>query len=319
MKTVLGIAAYGSPPSVLDLVAKATSTEAEGLFDLVLIVDSHGDGSVQKYIESAGLAPGVKYYDSEENLGAAGNLAKRLRWAAEAGGDLLFAINADGHFDSAAVEKLLDYARESDCGAVYPARRLADDCFEFTGTLRFPWRSVRRSENELPDEEPVRVFWSSSNGAVYSLKPTVEGILPPVGLWHGWEDLAYGLLLERAGYRQGLLTSVRVESRYEVRSVGGEARVTGPYGYVSDKPAWLAYYTSRNLLLIATRVVPRPVNVVAATARILIEILVTLMHRNRKSERLRYLIRGILDGLRGRQGMVVRPHRDRQTSDLTSN
>ena len=309
MTTVLGISSYGSAPSVLEIVAEATSPQGTQLFDLILIVDSHGDGTIQRHIEREELGPRVRYHNSNENLGAAGNLDKRLRWATEAGGDLLFAINSDGHLDLATVEKLLDYASRHDCGAVYPARRLADNCYEFTGILSFPWRSVRRAKKDLPVAEAIPVFWSSSNGALYSLQPAANGTLPPAGLWHGWEDLAYGLLLAKAGHHQFMVPSARVESRYEMTKMRGLGAASGPYSYVSDKPTWIAYYTSRNLLLIATRVVPGPERVIAALTRISIEILVTLVTRDQKLERLGYLARGVFDGIRGRQGMVVQPPR----------
>lgn len=310
MKAVLGIAAYRSPSSVLDLVATATSAQGRQIFDRIQIVDSHGDGSIQQFVARQGLAQRVEYYNAEVNLGAAGNLDKRLSWAADSGAQLLFAINADGHLDLSVAEGLLDYATRTSCGAAYPARRLADNCYEYTGTLPFPWRSVRRSEDELPEAESVPVYWSSSNAAVYSLHPVRQGIRPPTGLWHGWEDLAFGLLLRQAGYEQRLLPALRIESRYDVRALTHSSVAPDPYRHISDKQPWLAYYSSRNLLLIATRVLRRPAYVVAALSRISVEALMTLLFRNRKLDRLRYLFKGVADGVRGRQGMVVEPRLD---------
>ena len=306
MKVILGIATFQDNDSVVRLCSLASQAGAREVFSQIQIVDSLGHG-LAEILEAKFDQEYVRYFNHSENLGAAGNLEKRLQLATEAGGDFLFALNADGHLDLDAVVELLEYARESRCGAVYPIRKLADNCYEITGTLRFPWRPRRLEQEALSEVEAMRCFWSSSNGALYGLEPATEGILPPIGLWHGFEDLAYGLLLDRAGYRQVILPSVQIESRYEVMDVGKPMVAADRYGYVSDKPSWLAYYTSRNLLLIATRIAPGPLHLLGALIRISLEVAVTLRFRERKLERLRHLARGLLDGVLGRQGRVLDP------------
>ncbi len=304
MKVVLAISSIRSDPRVLALCsAVAGSARAREIFDSVHVVDSLGDGTIEAWIADRGLEELVFYENSRENLGSAGNLARRLDIGVERGADYLFALNHDGDLRFEAVETLVERARVTSCAALYPLSELAPGVFDLTGTQPFPIRPIRRRGEELDDLGLIDVYWYCSNGALYSLAPVRAGISPPRGLWHGHEDLAYGLLLARAGYRQVVDPSARIEMRYEMRTVDLFSRPL----LVADKPAWLSYYFARNLLLVALRYVPKPRHFLAALVRIGIEAAATLLLREAKGRRLLLLARGILHGLIGRTGLVVAP------------
>lgn len=302
-RVVLGLATFRQDDAVLRLARQASSPAGRELFCSVVIVDSLGSGELPGACERLGLAPFVRYVDFPRNLGAAGNLHHRLLLAAGLDGDYLFALNHDGELDLEVVSRLVARAEREGLGAAYPLRRVAPGLFDLTGVNAFPLRPRRLERERIPEIGTLPAHWSSSNGALYSLAPTRSGVRPPVGVWMGFEDYGWGLALERAGYRQAFCLDAELDSGYDYR----EVQMPGGTRQLSDKPPWLAYYLSRNLLLLTTRYFPSARLAFLAVLRILREVLTSLILRPQPLERLRLIGRGVVDGLRGRQGLVVPP------------
>lgn len=303
MSLLLAISSYRNDDEVEALCLAAASEAGRALFSRVLVVDSQGSGRLPRFLVERRLEEYVDYHSFPENLGAAGNLWQRLRLGADSGCEYLFAINHDGELDLEAVKALRDRATAQGLAAAYPLREIEPDLFDITGSRPFPTRSIRRRGATLPPEEAVPAFWSSSNGSLYSLEPARLGVLPDRRLWHGWEDLQYGLALAAAGYRQEIVLGARLASSYDFqrRSLAGRHLV------VSDKDAWLSYYFARNLLLIATRSTPSGARFAGAVARILGEMTATIALRDDRLSRLGMILRGTIDGLVGRGGRRVEP------------
>ncbi len=294
-RVALAVSAFRSDDAVLRVLDSACASGAHP-FHQVLVVDSLPTGRLEDAIAARGYAR-VAYRAFDRNLGSAGNLMERLRAAAEGGADFVYALNHDGVLDLAVVEALVRFARTRPrIGAVYPARRyvnrggtldLAGARGDVLGTLVGGRRDAPRG--------PIGVRWSSSNGALYALEPVRRGLLPWGELFMGYEDLEYGWTLERGGYEQHLLGDVRVDDGYEYR-----AHRLGPLRFhVSDKPAWYAYYFARNLVLVARK---HRRGRVGVGARIGVELGLVATLRRDKATRLRYLARGVLDGLRDVRG-----------------
>src|SRR5437016_2148413 len=79
------------------------------IFDCILIVDSLGTGEVPGAVARRGWQ-NILYRSYDRNLGSAGNLAERLRLAAEAGADFAYALNHDGHVQPHVFRCLLNHA-----------------------------------------------------------------------------------------------------------------------------------------------------------------------------------------------------------------
>ncbi len=302
-RVICGLATFRQDEAVLELAERASSPDGRRIFDAVVIVDSQGSGELPSELERRGLTPFVRLHDFPTNLGAAGNLHHRLLLAADLGGDYLFALNHDGHLDLDVVTRLVELAERDGLGAAYPLRRVAAGLYDLTGTRPFPLVPRRVDRDRVPSGESLAAHWSSSNGALYSLTPTRRGVEPPVGVWMGFEDYGWGLALERAGFAQAICLEAELDSGYDFRSSG----LLGAERPLADKPPWLAYYLSRNLLLLSTRYFPSARLTLLAAARIVREAVVSLLLRGRRLRRLALLARGVLDGLRGREGMVVPP------------
>jgi GT2 family glycosyltransferase len=290
----LAISSFNNDREVLELLDGLEGSLQR--FASILVVDSLGTGMFVNELERRGLTDLVRYHCVPENLGSAGNLARRLHLASREAADFVYAVNHDGRVSANAIEQLVQLAETSPnpLGALYPLRRMVQrgGAFDVTGRYRFPLTAIR--SKRPPREAIAPVYWSSSNGALYALAPVRAGLLPDATLWMGFEDLAYGWLLESAGYRQFVARDVQVEDPYEYRRT--------PVGYVTRKPSWYAYYYARNLILAARRTRQPPAVRGLAVTRVVFELGVTLVLRRDKKARLLATTQGLLDALRNRSG-----------------
>lgn len=301
-RVCLAISSYRHDEEIAQLLGQAARL-APDLFFRVLVVDSLGTGKIPELARERGW-PWLEYRNSATNLGSAGNLAKRLEVAAELGADWAYALNHDGEIHEETIRALIRAAtKEATLGAAYPLRRLQnrDDCFDLTGRARFSMSGI--TTKIRPTAEEVEVYWASSNGALYSMNPVRQGLRPWADLWMGFEDLAYGWLLAVNGFRQVIVTDAEFCDNYEFRRVS----FLGLSLTVSDKPSWYSYYYGRNLLTIIRRIRVNPPTAWAIYFRIVIEFCLTVLFRDQKGRRLRYLATGTLDGLKGRLGMQPPP------------
>ena len=271
--------------------------ECADLFRTIIIVDSQGSGAIAAHIKERGYT-NVILRDSDRNLGSAGNLSLRLKIAAEEGLDYVYAVNHDGTVDRDTVTKLVAFVATHDrVGAAYPMRFMRGrNRYDFTGIMRLPM-PIHVGNGLEKSESPVDVYWASSNGALYGLEPVREGLLPWGDLWMGWEDLGYGWLLERKGWKQVLVPGTHFDDNYEFA-----ARTLGRPVVIADKPAWYAYYGTRNLILVARRTESAPTDYLGVAARILVEVGLTTAFKKNKLTRLRYIAAGLRDGFADRAG-----------------
>jgi GT2 family glycosyltransferase len=292
MRIWLAIASYRNDEQVIEIVDHVYKS-APDLFERILIVDSHGTGAMPALIRARGW-PNVEYRNYERNLGSGGNMAERLRIASGAGADYAYAVNHDGHVDPGVVRALLQAAITiTDMGAAYPLGYfISVGLYNLTGTRELPL--PRKLVRSVRQEPLIHVFWSSSNGALYSLEPARKGILPWEGMWMAWEDLEYGWRLFDKGYQQVIVRdAVFCDNNEYARSAVGN---------VTDKPPWRSYYQIRNLILAVCRSRRRPLFYAVVFYRTLLESGLILLVRSDKWKRLRLLWLGIVDGIKGVEG-----------------
>jgi hypothetical protein len=264
-------------------------------FGAVIVVDSMGRGQIHDSVKSNRWD--VHYVNADHNLGSAGNLDQRLKTAAGLGLDWCFAVNHDGEVEA---EKVLELVRlglsRPKVGAVYPQLVFS----HAGGRLDSPRRSF--STFGLLDGQAnggaTEVAWSSSNCALYNLDAIREGVSAWPQLWMGYEDLAIGWELQRRGWTQLLSHNVKVIDSYEFRPV----RLLGRDALIAAKPSWYSYYQLRNLWLIADRSGGNAVSKPAVLWRLIVDVGLILLYRDKKAERLRLLFKGLGDGKRGVSG-----------------
>ena len=117
-------------------------------------------------------------------------------------------------------------------------------------------------------------------------------------LWMGYEDLAIGWELKRHGWVQLLCRDVEVIDDYEFAPV----RLFGREIHLAAKPPWYMYYKQRNLLMLARRTSGEAVSLWSVLGRLVVDVGLILLYRDRKRDRLRLTFKGFWDGLAGRTG-----------------
>jgi GT2 family glycosyltransferase len=283
----LVISSYRNDKEVARILEEVHECEPE-IFARILVVDSEGTTNIPILVKQRGWDD-VIYRSYDHNLGSGANLCERLRIAAEGGADFAYAMNHDGSFDPGVVSALIKVAgRLENLGAAYPLSFLSSaGSYNLTGTRELPLPA--KLVSSLPTNSLIDVYWSSSNGTLYSMEPARRGILPWPALWMAWEDLEYGWRLSAHGYRQVIVSNAIYRDNYEYKKAW--------FGRTIDKPAWRTFYHARNLLLAIRRSRNRPLYYGVAAYRILLECGLILVSRNNKFERLGFLWRGAVDGL----------------------
>jgi GT2 family glycosyltransferase len=213
----------------------------------------------------------VSYFNSDINLGSAGNLNKRLEWANQLGMDYVLALNHDAEITLTVYHALLDKTdKYQKIGALYPLRYLqGKSIYDLSGLKVFSMTASGVSDK--PMEDLIEVAWSSSNGALYSMEPLrdLKKISPDASLWMGWEDYLYGLQLKKAGYSQWIVSSAETIDSYEYKAV--KFYTAGKT--IADKPVWYSYYDARNLILISLHRLNSPLLFTFILLRVLLGLL----------------------------------------------
>ncbi len=302
MTVWLVISSYRNDEDVARILSQVHECN-QRVFDKVLVVDSEGTGVIPILVERKNWG-NVIYKSYDSNLGSGANLCERLRIAAAAEADYAYALNHDGNFDAGVVFALLKAAEPlENLGAAYPLSYLTGaGAYNLTGTRELPLPAKLTSSR--PSESVIDVFWSSSNGALYSLEPVRKGIVPWSLMWMGWEDLEYGWRLSSHGYRQVIVCGAIYPDNYEYMKAW--------FGKTVDKPAWRTYYYARNLILAIRRSRNQTLYFVVAAYRFMMEFGLIVVARNSKWERTKLLFQGAVDGLRlsidGVSETVLRGH-----------
>jgi GT2 family glycosyltransferase len=283
----LVISSYQNDDDVIRILDQVQSFGGD-LFERILVVDSMGSGSIPSLLVDRGWGH-VVYRSYPHNLGSGANLCERLRLAAEGGADYAYALNHDGYFDPQVFRALLNAATPlENLGAAYPLGYLITvKRFNLTGTRELPLPA--KLVASPPQDTTIDVFWSSSNGALYSTAPAKHGILPWSAMWMGWEDLEYGWRLFDSGYRQVMVCDAIYSDNYEYKQTW--------LAQTTDKPAWRTYYNFRNLILAVRRSRNRSLFYAVVIYRILMELALIVLVRDFKFARLRSLYRGVFAGV----------------------
>lgn len=302
-KLAIGISSFHSDDASFDLVRQILGSALT--FDWLFVVDSAASGGLAERIKDLGDRR-VSYYAVRENIGSAGNLARRFEIARSLGAQLLLAFNHDAPFKLEAARALVSAGNTlTGWGALYPLRfEVNYGGYDLSGLNWFPWsRRIRRTR---PSVERLPVHWGSSNGALYAMggahDPTTR---PAAELWMGWEDYLYGLDLDAKASSQWIIVSSLVSDHYETRTRG----FLGLECVLADKPDWYVYYNVRNLLLVHLhfrRSVRGLIAVYGWLALYTVRILLSPPRCTRRRA-IALVWAGSRDGILGRCGKWVRP------------
>lgn len=293
----IAISAYQSDTEVISLLEAiflAPHPEAKK----IIVVDSLGSSRIAE-TATARKWP-LHYENANNNLGSAGNLARRMELAAEMGAKWCLCLNHDANWDPDSLSAMLNVAAARQrVGAVYPIidhsprePRWQEGPQHFTP-------SAGKLLSKIPTKQPSKeVLWSASNFALYSTAPLTKGITVMSELWLGYEDLAYGIALNQSGWVQLSCRSAILADGFDYTS----RRFLGRTFIIPEKPTWYMYYNIRNLILIRRRYGSQGILRRSIFWKPMQSTLRILLLENEKANRLKLLYSGSLAGLYGQSG-----------------
>lgn len=293
----IAISAFRSNATVTDLL-RAIFSHPHPEVGVVIVADSLGDGEISKIAEVQGWPICIENFD--RNIGSAGNFARRMELAGEVGAEWCLCLNHDASWNRERLDAMLRTARSHPrVGAVYPVLdhsprepRWQEGHQDFTP-------SSHKRLFDIPTDEPSSdVLWGISNFALYATAPRDEGVVVMGELWMGYEDLAYGIALNQAGWKQLCCRAAILPNAFDYVS----QRFLGRAFHIPQKPAWYSYYNIRNLLLIRRRYGVDGLKWMSIVRKFLQSSLRIMLLEDNKFFRIRLLCAGVLAGLAGKDG-----------------
>jgi len=257
--------------------------------ELIVCVDND---SADDTLEVLGREfPDVLVVKAGDNTGVNGGLALGLRALEGRGLDAYWILDDDTVPPPDSLEEL---------EAALRAAPQASGVGYQGGTIR--WGSIRHFKTpealgRLPSLGPGlrEVDFFLVDGALIARKPVDAVGYPPEDYFMMIGDIEYPYRMTRAGFR----LAVFERDRLHRATLGGK-------GDASGKPAWRAYYKARNHVRMALDY-RSPLLLAGALARIARLTLSYALPGRGDGARARALLRGTLDGFRGRMGRTVEP------------
>ncbi|NIJ41642.1 GT2 family glycosyltransferase [Parvibaculum indicum] len=298
----IAISAFRSDAAIISLLEEIF-TDPHPEVGTVIVVDSLGSGIIAEI--AAAKKWQLHYENANTNLGSAGNLARRMKLAAETGAEWCLCLNHDANWDAARLSALLSAARSRPrVGAVYPVLDHSPREPRWEDGRRHFRPSAGTRMYEIPKDHPTaEVLWSSSNCALYSTAPISENIYIMPALWMGYEDLAYGIALRKAGWLQLSCRSARLTQVFDY----APRKLLGRTFYIPDKPVWYSYYNIRNLVLIWRQYGSDGLSLKTILWKLIQSTIRTLLFEHDKFTRLKLLYLGVKAGIRGETGKGLYP------------
>lgn len=242
--------------------------------DLIVIVDNDPDMSARAIVPDEAI-----YVATGENLGPAGGLPIGFATAISHGADWVVVVDDDTPPGPGQVFTELTRMATS-----------ADDDVAAVGFIGARYNRRTGQSERIPNPEGIiEVDWIGGGQLPMYRMTAIAAVEMDPGLFFGYEELALGLLLQRAGWRLIADTERWSANRFSQQA----ARRSRPRAQVAP---WRRYYSARNLILIG-RTVGRRTTLVAIAASLARAV------RSRSW----MALRGTVDGVLGRTGRRVDP------------
>lgn len=296
---VVSVLNWNTPEATLECLASLYSSTYAN-FRVVVVDNASADDSAARI---AAAFPAARLIVNGSNLGYAGGHAAVLHQAQEWGAAALLLLNSDAEVEAQTLQELVDAWRQHGA-ALYggaPLCRRGDAV-----VLNFPQKYLQPAGRPRPWRRDRAVHWNPQwNSADARRVGAVAGscLLLPLALVerHGWLDPAWFLYCEEIDYcyrlREAGVASWLVPRARLWHAGGGSQR---------DLPALrdgVHYYHARNEIELARRHAGAGV----AALVVLKKLGRALLLAPWRPARAAWLLRGVLDVLRGRLSKVVAP------------
>ncbi|MEX0760815.1 MAG: glycosyltransferase [Dehalococcoidia bacterium] len=258
--------------------------------DQIIVVDNNSSDGTAEKVEH--MFPEVTCIRMVENTGPSGGFAVGMRRAVMDGADWVWVFNDDTTTTPDALEVCLAAAEGlvvEKAGVVCPYNRSGD--YVEAG---FFWRGKPvKAPLRAPTDEPYRVDLVTFNGALMSRRALLQAGFPRDNYFLGFEEWEHCLRIVKSGFEIWMAPQVVVNHLHEGSNPG-------------KTPPWRGYYQTRNQLAMAMEH-RSPRAVFSWGVRQVKFLGATVLHQDRKVERMVFRWRGTMDALRGRMGRTVDP------------
>jgi glycosyltransferase involved in cell wall biosynthesis len=242
--------------------------------------------------------PNASYHRSPGNLGPAGGIAAGMDLVLETADDDDLVVLIDDDDPPPNDHTIADIVELFD-------RDQTDGVIAGAGLVGAMYDRRRGLTRRLPDEELVGTvdvdYVAGNQLPTYRVRCIREVGVFDRDLFFGFDDLEFGLRLRSAGHRVVVDGDVMTNMRAQAGRLGRGPRIPG-----SGLAPWRRYYSARNIVALARRYGTRtaPLWAVAhggpaAAAR--------EITRQRSFRSAGAAMRGVFDGVRGRDGLVMVP------------
>jgi glycosyltransferase involved in cell wall biosynthesis len=258
------------------------------------IVDNDPSDELAEW--AAGI-PNATYHRSPGNLGPAGGIAAGMDLVLEvaADDDLIVSIDDDDPppNDHTIEDIVALFGRDQTEGEIAGA-----------GLVGAMYDRSRGLTRRLPDEELVGTvdvdYIGGNQLPTYRVRCVRDVGVFDRELFFGFDDLEFGLRLRAAGYRVVVDGDIMTEQRALAGRLGRGPRIPG-----SGLPPWRRYYSARNIVALAKRYGDRTAPAWAVAHGGPGAAVQAITRRDVRSAGA--AMRGVIDGLRGRDGLVMTP------------
>lgn len=275
--------------------------QTRALNEIIVVDNASTDGTRELLRDNY---PSVTVIGLPQNEGVSGGYAAGLAHAVERGHDWIWMLDQDSSPSLDAIEVLLStagkFSESERLGLIAPLpfNELSGTPYSF-----FLWRdgqveAVRR------DEEVTLADMVISSGSLIRAEAVVTAGLPRRDLFMDFVDYEHCLRLRRHGFLIGVAGRCVMAHRIgHPRTV----KLLGKSIERSTHASWRDYYKVRNRAFVVWHLLPSLRAKLFVMRQFVRQLVGALAWDPDKLSRVRFMWRGLRDGIRGRLGITVRP------------
>lgn len=283
------------------LVRCLTKCLAQNIPTDVIIFDNASTDGTKKYLEENNFIANkrVIYICANENLGGAGGFYEGLKKAYESQYDYIWLMDDDGYPDnSKSLKKALD-CFEDNPDIIVNSLVLSDN----GGTKLSFATGGERTKADVWNKYPDGKMWDSIspfNGTLLS-REVIEKIgFPKKEFFIKGDETEYICRAKKHGIK--VLTALESEYRHPMM-LDITINFLGRKISYNEESYWKEYYKSRNYVYIYKKYFPKT----QLLKHYIYTFIKCFMSKTDRKRRNRYMLKGLIDGTRGKFGALVKP------------